>query len=104
MQPVNVWSTEGKTLFFTCKKHNAMKLVNLSQILICFPCDPMVNVHWRGFILIFIARICFSSFAGRFQLYLLRFSGFYLYWAVSVPTDITLKTLERYPAPKRLRV
>lgn len=81
-----------------------MKVVNLSQILICFPSDPMGNVHWREFILIFIASICFSSFAGRFQLYLSIFSGLYLYWAVCVPTDTTLKTLERHPAPKGLRV
>lgn len=46
-----------------------MKVVNLSQILICFPHDPTRNIYWGEFILIFTASICCSSFAGRFQLY-----------------------------------
>lgn len=64
--PLNI---EGKTLFHLQKAYNAMKVVNLPQISICFPYDPMGNVHSREFILIFNASICFSSLAGRFQLY-----------------------------------
>ena len=68
--PVNVCTLEygGKTLFFTYKKACiALKIVNLSQILIYFLCNPMGNIHWGEITLIFIASICSSSLACRCQ-------------------------------------
>lgn len=97
---------EKLSFFFTYKKACiALKIVNLSQILIYFPWDPVGNIHWGEITLIFIASICFSLLACRCQpsfINICRDSTHAKQCAL--PMDIALKAWAFNPAPKGLAI